>query len=100
MVVSNFGALVSQVAILNPKFTLASEFFITGTLKTWSIVEELHRITVPTLVVNGRYDEAQDECVEPYFWNIPKVKWFRFAESSHVSPRFYRSYLHLVCQVF
>ena len=65
-----------------------SEFFVTGTLKTWSIVEELHRITVPTLVVNGRYDEAQDECVEPYFWNIPKVKWFRFAESSHVSPHF------------
>lgn len=65
-----------------------SEFFITGTLKTWSIIEELHKIAVPTLLINGRYDEAQDEVVEPFFERIPKVKWFRFAESSHVSKVF------------
>lgn len=62
-----------------------SEFFITGTLKTWSIIDELHKIIVPTLLVNGRYDEAQDETVEPYFEKIGKIKWYRFAESSHVS---------------
>lgn len=64
-----------------------SEFFITGTLKTWNIRDELHKINVPTLLINGRYDEATDEVVQPYFEHIPKVKWFRFAESAHL-PQF------------
>lgn len=61
-----------------------SEFFVSGTLKTWSIVDEVHKIEVPTLLINGRYDEAQDEVVEPFFKNIKKVKWVRFAQSSHM----------------
>ncbi|KAL8927037.1 MAG: hypothetical protein Q9208_002582 [Pyrenodesmia sp. 3 TL-2023] len=60
-----------------------SEFNVTGSLKTWDIRKEVHRIKVPTLLLNGRYDEAQDEVVEPYFRAIEKVKWYRFAESSH-----------------
>ncbi|KLO18947.1 proline iminopeptidase protein [Schizopora paradoxa] len=54
-----------------------------GSLKDWTIIPDLHRIEVPTLVLNGRYDEAQDECVLPYFQHIPRVKWYTFAESSH-----------------
>ncbi|KAL2068172.1 hypothetical protein VTL71DRAFT_16270 [Oculimacula yallundae] len=61
-----------------------SEFFISGTLRTWTVVDEVHKIAVPTLLVNGRFDEAQDEVVEPFFRNIEKVKWVRFAESSHM----------------
>lgn len=60
-----------------------SEFNVTGSLKTWDIRKEIHRIKVPTLLLNGRYDEAQDEVVQPYFREIEKVKWYRFAESSH-----------------
>lgn len=60
-----------------------SEFNVTGSLKTFDIRKEVHKIKVPTLLLNGRYDEAQDEVVEPYFQEIEKVKWFRFAESSH-----------------
>ncbi|KAI4116270.1 MAG: hypothetical protein LQ345_003283 [Seirophora villosa] len=60
-----------------------SEFSVTGTLKTWDIRPELHRIQAPTLLLNGRHDEAQDEVVEPYFRAIDRVKWYRFAESSH-----------------
>ena len=62
----------------------ALEFHITGSLKTWSVIPDLHKITVPTLLLNGRYDEAQDSVVEPFFKNISKVKWFTFAESSHM----------------
>jgi pimeloyl-ACP methyl ester carboxylesterase len=47
----------------------------------------IHKIAVPTLLLNGRYDEAQDEVMEPFFRYIPKVKWVRFAESAHV-PQF------------
>ncbi|KAG6333539.1 hypothetical protein ID866_5550 [Astraeus odoratus] len=61
-----------------------NEFHIVGSLKTWSIIDELHHITVPTLLINGRYDEAQDSTVEPFFQRIPKVKWVQFAESAHV----------------
>lgn len=51
-----------------------SEFHITGTLKTWSVIDKVHAISVPTLLTNGAADEAQDECVEPFFDKIPKVK--------------------------
>ena len=54
-----------------------------GSLKTWNIIDELHKINVTTLLINGRYDEAQDSTVEPYFQYIPKVKWVQFADSAH-----------------
>lgn len=60
-----------------------SEFFISGTLKSFTIVEKLHRIVVPTLLLNGKYDEATDYVMQPFFDAIDKVKWFTFAESSH-----------------
>ena len=60
-----------------------SEFFITGSLKDWSMVEDASKIEVPTLLLNGAYDEAADSTVMPFFKAIPKVKWFTFAESSH-----------------
>ncbi|KAF8661487.1 hypothetical protein AX16_001324 [Volvariella volvacea WC 439] len=62
-----------------------SEFFITGSLKDWSIIDEAHKISVPTLLLNGRHDEAQDSTVAPFFWKIPNVKWFTFANSAHMS---------------
>ncbi|RDX57162.1 proline-specific peptidase [Lentinus brumalis] len=61
-----------------------SEFHITGSLKEWSIIDDLHKIAVPTLLLNGKYDEAQDSVVQPYFHAIHKVKWYTFAESSHM----------------
>ncbi len=61
-----------------------SEFHITGSLKEWSIIDDLHKIAVPTLLLNGKYDEAQDSVVQPYFRAIHKVKWYTFAESSHM----------------
>jgi proline-specific peptidase len=35
-----------------------SEFTVTGTLKTWDIMDRLAEIEVPTLLVGGRYDEC------------------------------------------
>ena len=62
-----------------------SEFYVSGTLQSWSVVDELHQISVPTLMLNGRYDEAQDSAMMGFFTHIPKVKWVQFAESSHMS---------------
>jgi L-proline amide hydrolase len=61
-----------------------NEFHVIGTLKSWTVIDRLHLIDVPTLVINGRYDEATDECVRPYVDNIPGARWHRFANSSHM----------------
>ncbi|KAJ7185275.1 proline-specific peptidase [Mycena filopes] len=61
-----------------------SEFNITGTMKAWTVVDDIHKISVPTLLINGRYDDAQDVGVVPFFKRLPKVKWVQFAESSHM----------------
>ena len=37
-----------------------SEFTVVGSLKTWSVVDDLHKIEVPVLVLNGEFDEARD----------------------------------------
>ncbi|KAJ7463275.1 proline iminopeptidase [Mycena latifolia] len=46
-------------------------------LKDWTIVDRLHEISVPYLVINGKYDLAQD-------FVIPKVKWIRYENASHL----------------
>ncbi|KAF7369911.1 Proline iminopeptidase [Mycena sanguinolenta] len=56
-----------------------------GSMRDWSMVEDAHKISVPTLLINGRYDLAQDAVMQPYFANIPRVKWVQFAESSHMA---------------
>jgi pimeloyl-ACP methyl ester carboxylesterase len=40
-------------------------------------------IEVPSLIINGRYDPAQDWIVAPFFKHLPRVKWVRFEKSSH-----------------
>ncbi|KAI1624324.1 proline-specific peptidase [Exophiala viscosa] len=62
-----------------------SEFTVIGSLKDWSIVDDIHKISAPTLVLNGEFDEARDSCVYPFFEQIPKVKWYTFSGASHCS---------------
>ena len=45
-----------------------------GALAGWSIVDGLHSINVPTLLLNGRADMAQDFVVQPFFGRVPKIK--------------------------
>ena len=47
------------------------------------MVDRMHLVEVPTLVINGRYDIAQDWVVRPYAEKIPGAKWIVFEESSH-----------------
>lgn len=48
------------------------------------MVADAQRISVPTLLINGRYDAARDSVVAPWFALIPRVRWVTFAESSHM----------------
>ena len=52
--------------------------------KGWTIVDRLHDVDVPTLVINGQYDVAQDYVTEAYINRIPGAKWVKFEESSHM----------------
>ena len=54
-----------------------------GELKDWSIVDRLDQIDVSTLVINGRYDIAQDFVVAPFYRGIKKVKWVTLENCSH-----------------
>ncbi|KAI0776853.1 proline-specific peptidase [Trametes elegans] len=57
--------------------------YLGGMLKGWSIVDQSHTIDVPTIVINERYDIAQDYMVEPYHKEIPGARWIKFEDSSH-----------------
>jgi L-proline amide hydrolase len=61
-----------------------SEFFCNGTLQEWSVVDQLHLITAPTLLVSGRLDESTPAVNQPFFDNIPDVRWEILEQSSHM----------------
>ena len=61
-----------------------SEFHVIGTLRTWNIVDRLHEIRVPTLLLSGRYDEATPAIVETIHQRIPGAEWVLFEQSSHL----------------
>ncbi|KAI0315992.1 hypothetical protein OF83DRAFT_1173305 [Amylostereum chailletii] len=65
----------SDVSIFSPPSSI---------LNKWSIVDRLHTVRVPTFVVNGRADIAQDFVVAPFFEKIPKAKWVTLERSSHM----------------
>ncbi|KAF8903327.1 Alpha/Beta hydrolase protein [Gymnopilus junonius] len=75
-------------AIANPTIYHAmlgpSEFSIIGSLKDWSIVDILHKIAYPTLLISSTEDEVQELSVRPFFLKIPKIKWVEFQNSSHL----------------
>lgn len=61
-----------------------NEFYIVGNLREWSVIPELGKITVDTLLVNGEFDEATDSTVRPFFDGIGRVKWRVMAGCSHM----------------
>jgi len=61
-----------------------SEFHVIGTLKTWDITDRLAGISIPTLLLSGRYDEATPMIVETIHRRIPGSQWVMFEESSHM----------------
>ncbi|KAF5347306.1 hypothetical protein D9756_009941 [Leucocoprinus leucothites] len=81
---ASFEALVKDPSVY---FTMYGQnrFNVTGTLRTWSILDDASKISVPTLLTNGAMDEAADSCVHPFFKLIPRVKWVQFAKSSHMA---------------
>ncbi|CAJ2502236.1 Uu.00g096300.m01.CDS01 [Anthostomella pinea] len=61
-----------------------SEFQLRGWIKDWEGWRPAHKIAVPTLLLNGRYDEVIDKAMEPWFYTIPRVRWVTLENSSHM----------------
>lgn len=64
-----------------------NEFHVIGSLRDWSVIDDLPRISVPTLVISGRHDEATPVTVRPFQELIPNARWEIFEDSSH-APHF------------
>ena len=62
-----------------------SELTITGSLRDWTVIPDLHKIKVPTLLINAVQDEAQDVAMRPVFDNIEKVKWITLDNAAHMT---------------
>lgn len=62
-----------------------SELHASGSLRNWTCIPKLHRIKVPTLLINGVEDEAQDVAVQPFFDHIKQVKWITLDNAAHFS---------------
>ncbi|KAG9236196.1 Alpha/Beta hydrolase protein [Amylocarpus encephaloides] len=60
-----------------------SELDISGSLRDWTSVPLLSRIEVPTLLINGAEDEAQDCAMQPFFEYLKKVKWITLDNAAH-----------------
>ena len=61
-----------------------SEFHVIGTLKDWSVIDRLHEIRVPTLVVAGAHDEATPATWQPFLDRIDGARAHVFSDSSHM----------------
>jgi hypothetical protein len=44
-------------------------------LADWEGYSKAPNINVETLLLNGKYDEVTNSCIEPWHKAIPKVKW-------------------------
>ncbi|KAK8122379.1 proline-specific peptidase [Apiospora sp. TS-2023a] len=62
-----------------------SELYISGSLRDWTCIPLLGNIHVPTLLINGSDDEAQDVVMQPFFDCIKKVKWVTLDGAAHFS---------------
>jgi L-proline amide hydrolase len=82
-VVASFTALEADPTVYRT-MNGPNEFLCIGSLRTWSVVDEVRAIRVPTLLLSGRYDEATPATVQPFFDGINDVRWERFEHSSHM----------------
>jgi len=60
-----------------------NEFLYTGNLKDWNREPDLGRITAPTLVVTGQFDELTPACARRIAAGIPGAEIAVFPASSH-----------------
>lgn len=61
-----------------------TEFRGAGKIIDWNVGDRLSEISVPTLLLSGRYDQVTPACVEPLKQGISGSEWALFENSSHM----------------
>jgi L-proline amide hydrolase len=61
-----------------------SEFHVIGSIRDWQVKDRLHEITVPTLMVSGRHDEATPALQQVLLDGIAGSTWEVFEDSAHL----------------
>ncbi len=61
-----------------------AEFNTNGTLKDFDLVPVLHKLTLPVLLLGGRYDEATPEALASFQKRIPNAEMKVFEKSAHL----------------
>jgi proline iminopeptidase len=61
-----------------------SEFTVTGTLKTWDVMDRLGEITTRTLLVGGRHDECRPDHLAEMHRRIPGSRLEIIENASHL----------------
>ena len=64
-----------------------NEWTITGALRGWDVRDRLGEITVPALVVRGRYDLCTERIAATLLAGLPNAREVVFMESSHMPVR-------------
>lgn len=82
-VLASFEAITADPTVYHA-MNGPNEFYCIGSLRDWSVIDEVHTISVPTLLVSGRFDEATPATVQPFFDEIPDVRWEILEQSSHM----------------
>jgi L-proline amide hydrolase len=77
-------ALMDEDSTVYSAMNGPTEFHVIGSLRDWSVIDRLHQIEVPTLLISGRHDEATPAVVQPFADNIPNNRWVLFEDSSHM----------------
>jgi len=62
-----------------------SEFYATGSLKTFDVTPHLGHITVPVLFTAGRFDEATPDTTAYYQSLVPGSQLIIFEHSAHMT---------------
>lgn len=60
-----------------------NEFCYTGNLKDWNRIPDMHRITVPCLIIHGEHDELPPSCGMKMQQVLPNARMAVFQNSSH-----------------
>ena len=61
-----------------------TEFTVTGTLKSWDVMDRLGEITVPTLLIGGRFDECRPDHLADMHHRIPGSRLEIIENASHL----------------
>jgi len=61
-----------------------SEFTVTGTMKTWDIMDRLGEIAIPALLIGGRYDECTPAHMAEMHRRMPGSQLETIEDASHL----------------